>query len=557
VLQERDGPARFEREAKAINALKHVNIVGFYGYGVWHNQAPYMVMEFVEGTSLQTLLADGAVEPRRALSIMRQVFEALACAHAAGVVHRDLKPSNILINNGDQVKIIDFGLAKLMPGYGIPGQRLTETGYTLGTCHYMPPEQALGNQVDQRADIYSAGCIFYQMVTGKLPFDGENNIAIMLQHLNEEPAPIARFCPSSAVTTAIAAVVSNCIAKKPEERYQQVGEAIRDLDAVNRGDYNKVIPHVVSQKPAVKTVAKAKRQATVVLLGLCVAISGAIGFLYYQSASEQALYEENAAELWSRVGHSTFSDSESEKLAILAKVLDKDKGDHSLPPVQKIDLIGELFVSKGYINHHIPDAPALIQEALEARRKVSAADIMKYCEYYSDTRMVAVLRELFPADVKTRIAFLELGEQATRVAPNKVMGLAMEEAKDGRYEEAIRIASELQRDGSVGSYSYQQVKQELLGDVNCVIGNYKDARHHYQWILDQPTAIEGPLLTSDPPIRYRAYLGLERCARLLHDQAKAQRYAKEAKAFAKEHGCDPLDGRSHLEALNELDRARR
>jgi eukaryotic-like serine/threonine-protein kinase len=143
LLHEADGLARFEREAKAISSLNHKNIVQFYGYGTWQ-QAPYMVMELVAGTSLEEILRGGrSIEPMRALRLIHQLFEALGAAHEVGVIHRDLKPSNILVQNselGETLKIIDFGLAKLMPGYGIPGQKLTETGYALGTCAYMPPQ---------------------------------------------------------------------------------------------------------------------------------------------------------------------------------------------------------------------------------------------------------------------------------------------------------------------------------------------------------------------------------------------------------------------------------
>jgi serine/threonine protein kinase len=185
LLQEPGGRARFEREAKAINTLKHKNIVGIYGYGTWR-QAPYMVMELIKGRSLDNILADGRIEPPRAMRLIKQVLEALGCAHATGVVHRDLKPSNVMVSidaeGVETVKIIDFGLVKLMPGYGIPGQKLTDTGYALGTCHYMAPEQAIGGSVDGRADIYAAGCIFYQMLTGALPFDAQDNVAIMYAH---------------------------------------------------------------------------------------------------------------------------------------------------------------------------------------------------------------------------------------------------------------------------------------------------------------------------------------------------------------------------------------
>jgi serine/threonine protein kinase len=243
LLHEADGLARFEREAKAISSLNHKNIVQFYGYGTWQ-QAPYMVMELVAGTSLEEILRGGrSIEPMRALRLIHQLFEALGAAHEVGVIHRDLKPSNILVQNselGETLKIIDFGLAKLMPGYGIPGQKLTETGYALGTCAYMPPEQALGLPVTERADIYSAGCILYQMLSGRQPFEADNNVAMMYQHINEQPQPLKNRLPTGAPVEALTTFINNCMAKEQKARYPTCVDALEDIDAICQGNFNKV-----------------------------------------------------------------------------------------------------------------------------------------------------------------------------------------------------------------------------------------------------------------------------------------------------------------------------
>lgn len=289
LLHEADGLARFEREAKSISGLKHKNLVAFYGYGAWQ-QAPYMVMEFIDGVSLQSVLEQGkAVEPLRALRLIRQLFEGLACAHAGGVVHRDLKPSNILIakeaDGAECVKIIDFGLARLMPGYGIPGQKLTETGYALGTCHYMPPEQALGTAVDQRADIYSAGCVLYQMLTGKLPFDAENNVAVMFQHIRNEPAPLRESLTPPAPIECIQIFVDNCLAKNAADRYQNARDAIADIDAILTGKFAGVTPLTVRAR---NTQQRLPTLSPPRMLAVCasIAIVGLVVFgAYYGSFS--------------------------------------------------------------------------------------------------------------------------------------------------------------------------------------------------------------------------------------------------------------------------------
>jgi serine/threonine protein kinase len=244
LLQESEGATRFEREARAIDALKHKNIVSLYGYGVWQG-APYMVMELLEGKPLSALIeSETKIEPQRAIVLIRQVLEALAAAHAAGIVHRDLKPSNVMVvrqsDQSDVVKIIDFGLVKLMPGYGAQGQKLTETGFALGTCQYMAPEQATGMNVDERADIYGAGCIFYQMLTGKVPFDADNNVAVMFMHINAQPEPLGKVLTPGPLTEALSDFVNICMAKDPNGRYQTCGDAISDLAKIEKGEFGNV-----------------------------------------------------------------------------------------------------------------------------------------------------------------------------------------------------------------------------------------------------------------------------------------------------------------------------
>lgn len=225
LLLESDGLARFEREAKAMAALKHKNIISLYAYGTY-NQAPYMVLEYVEGRSLDTLLMGGKQLPLpQAASILAQVCDGMECAHANGIVHRDLKPSNIMIVRGpdgkDLVKLIDFGLARLLPGYGVSAQKLTEAGCALGTCAYMAPEQCTGEEVDNLADIYAAGCIFYHCLEGRRPYDGDDNIAVMFQQLNSPP-------PKTSWPAA-QPVIDRAMSKEKKSRYPSAAEMRADL----------------------------------------------------------------------------------------------------------------------------------------------------------------------------------------------------------------------------------------------------------------------------------------------------------------------------------------
>ncbi len=278
LLDESDGFLRLEREAKSLNAIKHKNIVSLYGHGIWQN-TPYMVMEFVAGKSLDDILhMRKQLAPEEVVALMAQIFAGLSCAHASGVVHRDLKPSNIMLIPTDDltssVKIIDFGLAKLMPGYGIGSQKLTETGYALGTCHYMAPEQCLGGTIDHRADIYSAGCIFYQCLTGKLPFDADDNVAVMFRHINEQPLPIAGQAANKPLLKALQVVLDNCLSKNPDDRYSTADEARADIQQISDGNLTSVTRF---SAPYVSPVSKRTTQQD--LRGVSIIALAAVGLL--------------------------------------------------------------------------------------------------------------------------------------------------------------------------------------------------------------------------------------------------------------------------------------
>ncbi len=226
--------ARFEREALILSRLSHSNIVQFYAYGVWSGVA-YIVMERVTGQSLQhQLLKNQPLKLSRALNIARQVCHGLQHVHANQVLHRDLKPTNVLLTDtGDQgqdVKLIDFGLAKLVSADG--HQQLTQAGMALGSVMYASPEQCLGTMVDSRTDIYSLGCILYQMLTGYPPFSADNATAVMFQQIN---ASVSNAEHWSAVPLELQSVISKCMAKEPECRYTSAAALDEDLKKILGG----------------------------------------------------------------------------------------------------------------------------------------------------------------------------------------------------------------------------------------------------------------------------------------------------------------------------------
>lgn len=215
--------SRFKNEAQAAGRLMHPNIVGVYDYGEDDGSA-YIAMEFVEGTPLNTLLA--AQTPRdlsHNLGWMRQLLSALEYAHSKGVVHRDIKPANLLITADGRVKVTDFGVARL------DSSTLTQTGSMIGTPSYMSPEQFCGELIDGRSDVFSAGIVLYQLLTGERPFSGSATM-VMQQILNQ--TPVAPSSLNLALDPALDAVIVRALAKRPAERYPSAQAFLDDLEAL-------------------------------------------------------------------------------------------------------------------------------------------------------------------------------------------------------------------------------------------------------------------------------------------------------------------------------------
>jgi beta-lactam-binding protein with PASTA domain/predicted Ser/Thr protein kinase len=215
--------ARFEREAQAVARLSHPHMVQVYDYGR-DGHVHFIVMEFVEGEDLKTLLRRvGVLTEARAREIGVQVCEALAFAHGVGIVHRDVKPQNILLNSDGRVKVTDFGIARALASSDI-----TETGTVLGSVQYLSPEQARGLAVGSSADLYSLGVVLYEVATGHLPFDGDSPITIALKHVHEFP-PIPRRDDGVPLSREIERIILKALAKNPQDRYRSADQMRGDL----------------------------------------------------------------------------------------------------------------------------------------------------------------------------------------------------------------------------------------------------------------------------------------------------------------------------------------
>src|SRR5215471_9980648 len=246
--------ARFEREARAVSSLNHPHICHLYDIGS-QDSTSYLVMEYLEGESLADRLHKGALPLKQALEFGVQISEALATAHRAGILHRDLKPGNVMLTAGG-AKLLDFGLAKMSPtlpgsaaaaisgmtpstptmtlaDLSSPSKGLTQRGTVVGTFQYMAPEVLQGADADARSDIFSLGCVLYEMVSGRRAFEGKSQLSVLTGILEKDPGPVSQVQPTSPA--ALDHVVKTCLEKNPEDRFQTAQDVKLQLKWIEEG----------------------------------------------------------------------------------------------------------------------------------------------------------------------------------------------------------------------------------------------------------------------------------------------------------------------------------
>jgi len=254
MSRDREMTERFLQEARAASSIGHPHIVDVSDFGELPDGSAYFVMEFLEGRSLSGLMTDVKPVPiKRLIHVAKQIADALHAAHGLGIVHRDLKPDNVfLIDRGlekDFVKILDFGIAKVATG---STQKLTRAGTVFGTPHYMSPEQAAGAPVDLRTDLYALGVIMYEMAAGRVPFDADNYMGILTQHMYKAPVPIRVLVPppSSDIPPGLEAIILKALSKKAEQRYQDMSELIEDMNRIDSGEMPLAVSEMMARSGA-------------------------------------------------------------------------------------------------------------------------------------------------------------------------------------------------------------------------------------------------------------------------------------------------------------------
>lgn len=274
---------RFNREAKILATLNHKNIVACYGYGLWRNRIPYLVLEYLEGETLHHKLArEKCLLWDEAFRYGIEVCEALAELHRNQIIHRDLKPENVMLTSDGRVKIIDFGLA------AVDGQRLTQAGTLVGSLFYLSPEQATASPLTPSSDIYALGCVLYHAIAGVQPFDGTVPVEVLYKHVNEQPLALNELA-HSPVPKAVAAVISIAMRKEPETRFRSATEFGASLESALQDVTCAVsAPEMLETRPKSSAVRRSiSSVATVVpLVLIAIACFGALSTLLFGKLNE-------------------------------------------------------------------------------------------------------------------------------------------------------------------------------------------------------------------------------------------------------------------------------
>jgi len=293
---------RFRQESEAASHLHHPNIVTIHHFGFTPEGQPYLVMDYLEGTSLQALIRrDRCLPVDRACHIFVQIADALAHAHSHGVIHRDLKPSNILLveHDGDPyyAKIVDFGIAKLLPQEGHESVALTQTGELFGSPLYMSPEQCKGEKLDAKSDVYSMGCLMYEALAGKPPLDGENTLDVLYKHINAVPPSITAHGPR--VPNKLETIVFKCLAKSPAQRYQSMDALREDLLDLLHERKQSLAERLISrwELALLRRKPRSKKDKLIVLIETAVlvailCIGSAIGLIQIRAMESPAFKQE-------------------------------------------------------------------------------------------------------------------------------------------------------------------------------------------------------------------------------------------------------------------------
>ena len=435
---------RFKREASSAAGLQHPHVVNVFDRGE-HDGTYYIAMQHLEGRTLKQVIAEDALLPQeRAIDLGIQVLEAAGFAHGRGVVHRDFKPHNVIVDGEDRVKVTDFGIARA------GASEITETGSILGTAQYLSPEQAQGGGTEAASDIYSIGVILYELLTGRLPFEGDSAVAIAVKHLTEEPPRLAQFRPD--IHPALEAAVMKALAKDPKHRYRTAEEfasALRGARAAlamgDEGHATAVWAPLVAEGVE-EGEEKRRRRKLLWLVPLLVA-AAVLAFLLLRGPPQVPVPEvvgdtlADARPELERAGFAVAVEREHDPAPLNDVIEQEPPGDAEAEEGSTVTLT----VSSGPVDVRVPDIVGLTQE--EATKKLKRAGVRGNFESRFSTEVEEGLVISTVPDAKEQIprgsavdVFLSAGPRQVEV-PN-VVGESREAAQAELEAEGFAVAVE-------------------------------------------------------------------------------------------------------------------
>ena len=548
---------RFLREARAASQLNHPHIATIYDYGETDDGQPYLVMELIEGHSLNEILSQDSLSPDRAIAIVKQVAEAIAEAHHHGIIHRDIKPSNVALNQRNQVKVLDFGLAKQVEPSNLETQRFGETpeltatktleGVVMGTPAYLSPEQAVGAPVDKRSDIFSIGSLLYECLTGQPAFSGKSLAEIFAQVIRDDPVPPSQVNPR--ITPELDRVTLKALAKKAEARYQTVDELLEDLRGVDA---------TLEERPATRSKSIALPRLSpphwTILLGVALVIAltalwvstrrragaepsaeamqqyraGVIalrngnhikaGNLFEQAIKADAqfpLAHARLAEVWSDLDYEEKATNEMLRVSELAPNLS------SLSPIDMlyVQAIGAT-VRRNY-QGAVENLEEVVKRSSEAEKGPAYFDLGRAYERVRDTnRAIAAFEEVTRRDSQAAAAFLRLGG---------LYGRKQEQAKSAEAFAKAQTLYDGQNNGEGTAEVFYQ-----RGALLSVNDKLSDAQEQFKRALDLART------TDNKPQQIKSLLQLGSIFYSTGDTNRAEQYTTQAMQLAAAEQLDNI-----------------
>jgi eukaryotic-like serine/threonine-protein kinase len=441
---------RFRREAQNAAALNHPTIVAVYDTGeaeTPNGPLPYIVMEFVEGVTLRDIVhTDGPMESQRAIEVIADACQALNFSHQHGIIHRDVKPANIMISKTGAVKVMDFGIARALSD----ANSVTQTSAVIGTAQYLSPEQARGEKVDARSDVYSLGCVLYEILTGEPPFIGDTPVAVAYQHVREDPIPPSQR--HAGISPELDAVVLKSLAKNPDNRYQTAAEMRADLIRVHSGE----------TPDAPKVLTDAERTS----------LLASTGPMHHQSSATEQLPTHQPANYGApgrggSVGRWAIAVAALVVLTVVVTIAINMIGDNSRN-VQVPDVSNQLSA----------DAVVALQNAGFKTRKLTQPDSTVQPDHVIDTEPAAGAEveagDEITINVSTGPEQREIPDVSTLTYADAVKKLT--DAGFGRFRQSPSASTPELKDRVVGTLPPANQTSAITNEITIVVGSGPEAR---------------------------------------------------------------------------------